>query len=76
MDFFVGSVMTAPTLVACFVSFFALNHESEHLDKLCREMQYINIKYLSGVVYRGRGEQGWLNLKGLISSKLQNYIKT
>lgn len=57
MDFYVGSIMTVPSSIACFVIFFAIERGSDNLEKLCLQMGEVNIKHFnSGVTYTGRGK--------------------
>ena len=55
MDFVVGSTMLAPNIIACFVCYFALNHEYQRLEEACEEMEATNRKHLGKVVYNGKG---------------------
>ena len=54
MDFYVRSAMTAPSLISCFVVFFALEKESENVEKLCSKIDEINVKHLDGNFYQGK----------------------
>ena len=54
MDFYVRSAMTAPSLISCFVVFFALEKESENVEKLCSKIDEINVKHLDGNFYKGK----------------------